>query len=512
MLVANSTEICQILNADLNGNLFSVQISEERFEASSLVSPPLCDRNQGGFSVNHDQIDDYDYKVGSVFEEVFVGCVDDSVGPSIEINSNLIPNGSPPSMTFNQAQVACPIDLVESIENLILNGPCFNEMSNESVPNLNFLIVGEGENVIQDDPELDDLLSSFQRISKRANDNHSKCEKMRKSKPRKKNLVVGGALCPPPLVSHSDDAGFVRFAYEECTMKIIEEHIGFSFRLQVGSMDQSRSYNKRSWIRNMIKKDSPMFLEVQETKLESFDPSFIRSLWPHSDVEFIFSSAIGALGGILTIDFNAMRNINERLGSQFDEGEANAFNDFILQADLFDLPLGGRRFTRFSKDGNNVSKLDRFMVSQNFFDIWNDASVSVLYIKVEAGQINYIDFEKREEWLMDLDHLDQLHIDGLKQKSLLKWAMEGNENIHFFHSILKYKYANFNIKGIHVDGIWCESPDLIKEAVVRQFSSRFQEDNKSRPTFSSSLFRRLSGTDANLLEANITMEEIRYDV
>ncbi|GKB00088.1 putative RNA-directed DNA polymerase, eukaryota, reverse transcriptase zinc-binding domain protein [Tanacetum coccineum] len=133
-------------------------------------------------------------------------------------------------------------------------------------------------------------------------------------------------------------------------------------------------------------------------------------------------------------------------------------------------------------------------------------------IKVEVGQINSIDVEKREEWMIDLDHLDQLHRDDLKQKSRLKWAVEGDENTHFFHSILKHKYANFNIKGIHVDGIWCESPDLIKEAVVRQFSSRFQEDNRSRPTFNSSLFRRVSVTEVNLLEANITMEEIKSAV
>ncbi|GJZ19713.1 hypothetical protein Tco_0556303, partial [Tanacetum coccineum] len=121
-------------------------------QASSFVSPPSCDRNRGGFN-------DYDSEVGSVFEEEFIGptlvvqntigipsfeqqplntedektkpvhCpstsprvsrsvnigstnsffeettnvslslgqgyADDSVGPSIEVNSNLVPNGPP---------------------------------------------------------------------------------------------------------------------------------------------------------------------------------------------------------------------------------------------------------------------------------------------------------------------------------------------------------------------------------------------------------------------------------
>ncbi|GJU43775.1 cytochrome P450 [Tanacetum coccineum] len=58
--------------------------------------------------------------------------------------------------------------------------------------------------------------------------------------------------------------------------------------------------------------------------------------------------------------------------------------------------LGGRRFTRFDKDGRKASKLDRFLVSSNFFDVWNDASVSVLCrsfsdhcpLLIKAGAMN----------------------------------------------------------------------------------------------------------------------------
>ncbi|GJY53422.1 hypothetical protein Tco_0445086 [Tanacetum coccineum] len=50
-------------------------------QASSLVSPPSCDRNRGGFN-------DYDSEVGSVFEEEFIGptlVVQNTIGiPSFE--------------------------------------------------------------------------------------------------------------------------------------------------------------------------------------------------------------------------------------------------------------------------------------------------------------------------------------------------------------------------------------------------------------------------------------------
>ncbi|GKB50883.1 RNA-directed DNA polymerase, eukaryota [Tanacetum coccineum] len=409
-----------------------------------------------------------DYDTANVSLSLGQGCADDSVGPSIEVNSNLVPNGPPSSMTFNQAQVACLVGLVEPIENPVLNG------------------------------------------AQTANDNHSKCEKRGKSKPRKKNLVVDGASCPPPLVSHSDDAdaGFVGFVDEECAMKIIGEHIGFSFRPQVGSMDQSRSW---SGIRNLIEKDSPMFLGVQETKIESFDPSFIRSLWPHSDVEFHFSSAIGASVsvkvGLINVyapqassqkaalwasieslinsmeaiwviygDFNAVRNSDERLGSHFDEGEANAFNDFISRAGYL---IASWRL-----------ELHKWIGDAGFLVVISNA------------------------WASNFGHVTP----DLKLKNKLK-SLRLAIKSWTSSQIMTQKQVKEDLLRIHVDGIWCESPDLIKEAVVRHFSSRFQEDNKSRPTFNSSLFtfnsslfRRVSVTDVNLLEANITMEMIKSAV
>ncbi|GKC09663.1 RNA-directed DNA polymerase, eukaryota [Tanacetum coccineum] len=77
-------------------------------------------------------------------------------------------------------------------------------------------------------------------------------------------------------------------------------------------------------------------------------------------------------------DFNVVRYQEERFGSRFNSGEADTFSDFIARLGLFDFPLCGRRFTRFDRDGNKASKLDRFLVSHCFFDNWMDASVSVL--------------------------------------------------------------------------------------------------------------------------------------
>ncbi|GKD54311.1 RNA-directed DNA polymerase, eukaryota, partial [Tanacetum coccineum] len=74
-------------------------------------------------------------------------------------------------------------------------------------------------------------------------------------------------------------------------------------------------------------------------------------------------------------DFNVVRSRDERSGCKFDMSEANVFNDFISRLELFAFHLGGRRFTRFDQEGRKASKLDRFMVSPEFFDLWKDAHV-----------------------------------------------------------------------------------------------------------------------------------------
>ncbi|GJR88098.1 hypothetical protein Tco_0212109 [Tanacetum coccineum] len=69
------------------------------------------------------------------------------------------------------------------------------------------------------------------------------------------------------------------------------------------------------------------------------------------------------------------------------------------------------------------------------------------------------DIAEREECIMDLNQLDKLHMEDLKQKCQMRWEIEGDENSKFFHALLKCKYANFNNKGVNVNGVWHDDPD-----------------------------------------------------
>ncbi|GJS34388.1 RNA-directed DNA polymerase, eukaryota [Tanacetum coccineum] len=68
---------------------------------------------------------------------------------------------------------------------------------------------------------------------------------------------------------------------------------------------------------------------------------------------------------IIMGDFNEVRCKSERFGSNFNVQGANVFNSFIVNAGLEEIPLGGCSFTWCHKSATKMSKLDRFLISEN---------------------------------------------------------------------------------------------------------------------------------------------------
>ena len=82
-------------------------------------------------------------------------------------------------------------------------------------------------------------------------------------------------------------------------------------------------------------------------------------------------------------DFNEVRDESERYGSVFCDRQARFFNEFIVDNSLIDMAFGGYTFTWTNKWGTKMSKLDRFWVSENFYEVFPHAIGLVL----EKGRI-----------------------------------------------------------------------------------------------------------------------------
>lgn len=75
-------------------------------------------------------------------------------------------------------------------------------------------------------------------------------------------------------------------------------------------------------------------------------------------------------------DFNAVRYIKDRRGSQFNAREAKEFNNLITESGLTEVKLVDRRFTWINKSGASMSKLDRVFCSYCFLALWPDLYAS----------------------------------------------------------------------------------------------------------------------------------------
>lgn len=88
----------------------------------------------------------------------------------------------------------------------------------------------------------------------------------------------------------------------------------------------------------------------------------------------------------------------------------------------------------------------------------------------------------------------------LRQNARVRWDVEGDENSKFFHSYVKRRNNKNSIRGLMVDGEWCEDPKKIKDEAHRFYKLIFLERDRLRPSYLSIRLFRLSTEDANPFE------------
>ena len=82
-------------------------------------------------------------------------------------------------------------------------------------------------------------------------------------------------------------------------------------------------------------------------------------------------------------DFNSIRSQEERIGSSqrgANNSDISKFNAWISDMDLYEIRGFGGNFTWFRPNGSVKSRLDRFLVSDQWLALWPDTSHHVLYI------------------------------------------------------------------------------------------------------------------------------------
>ncbi|GKF13137.1 RNA-directed DNA polymerase, eukaryota, reverse transcriptase zinc-binding domain protein, partial [Tanacetum coccineum] len=230
-----------------------------------------------------------------------------------------------------------------------------------------------------------------------------------------------------------------------------------------------------------------------ETKMLHVDLWLLRQVWGNSNFDFASSSARGLSGGnvhdgivMVMGDFNEVRVAGERFGSVFNDRQAKIFNEFILDASLIDIPLGGYNFTWSDKWGMKMSKLDRFLVSESFYEFFPHITGVVLEkgvpdhrpILLKESEVDYgpTPFCFFHSWL-EMDGFQNLVIDTWK-----------NDGIVEFNGLVLFKKKLQNLK------------QVIRKWVALKKSDSFKMKKEYQ--------QRLSSIDAKVDQGLATKDDI----
>lgn len=86
--------------------------------------------------------------------------------------------------------------------------------------------------------------------------------------------------------------------------------------------------------------------------------------------------------------------------------------------------------------------------------------------RIEAGFIDSKTLKELEESIVKIKDIETLWILDLKQKSMCKWLIEGDENSTFFHGIINDNLKGSHISGLKINGMWVTNLDIIKKQIV----------------------------------------------
>ncbi|XP_071712683.1 uncharacterized protein [Rutidosis leptorrhynchoides] len=159
--------------------------------------------------------------------------------------------------------------------------------------------------------------------------------------------------------------------------------------IQKGAVGKSGGF-LMVWDKNAFEVDGTtscdFFVAIRGKWKTTGEESIIVNIYgPHKDhKKIIMWDLLDKLMGssnskwLLCGDFNEVRSSSERLNTQFHQGRADLFNDFVSRNCLVEIPISGRKFTKISDDGLKFSKLDRVLVSDGFLQLWEDLSIITL--------------------------------------------------------------------------------------------------------------------------------------
>ncbi|XP_022024753.1 uncharacterized protein LOC110925093 [Helianthus annuus] len=188
---------------------------------------------------------------------------------------------------------------------------------------------------------------------------------------------------------------------------------------------------------------------------------------------------------VLLGDFNAVRDPSERRNSRFKVGCASRFNEFINQANLLEYEMKGKRvFNSWIEQPGygemvesvanqaivygppDIRLIKKFTEIRKEIKAWRDDFCKNEKEELEKAIQESEETEKimedrelteEEEWIYAenkkvVADISFKKIMDIRKRSRIKWALDGDENSKFFHTLVNNRKARNQIPGLNIDG------------------------------------------------------------
>ncbi|GKC47378.1 RNA-directed DNA polymerase, eukaryota [Tanacetum coccineum] len=131
---------------------------------------------------------------------------------------------------------------------------------------------------------------------------------------------------------------------------------------------------------------------------------------------------------------------------------------------------------------------------------------------IDKGDCSNEVVHKRTEILNKIHQVNNIQASEIAQKAKIKWAIEGDENVKFFHGMLNKKRNQSNIRGIMVNGTWVDDPVQVKREFFEHFWGRFDKPSVNRACIDTPFPVSLSIDQKEDMERRISKEEVKRAV
>ncbi|KAL7584329.1 hypothetical protein Lser_V15G44766 [Lactuca serriola] len=253
---------------------------------------------------------------------------------------------------------------------------------------------------------------------------------------------------------------------------------------------------KVEWVRRLKTQHRASFVGIQETQLVNVNDRDVAGCWGSIDFSY---SAIQSQVSVTALP-------REKEG--FDNVFASAWLNFkgygtpdyylVTKLKFLKNKLKKWRANEYPKETVELKR-----IKQQVHDI---------DCLAERRQLSELEMNDRRSGIHKIIEMEKLLTLDLKQKSRIKWVIDGDENTSFFHGYVNNKLRKSRIMGLQINGSWTTNVETIKQEAFKFYQRKFLEKWPSRPKLFSNKFNPLDAIDKAQLEAPFTREEIRRAV